>query len=106
MDVSQFAVDSPVVVAVFVIINLVFKPIIEVWIGQDNVAHDPLIRGLAVLLGVIGVFVDHGFPSVASGGAWIGLILSGILSGLSSIGLFHVSATGSTILGVTKTGTT
>ena len=100
MDLSQFAVDSLVVVAVFVCVNLVVKPLIEVWIGQTNVAHDPVIRGLAVLLGVVGVFVDHGFPGPGSGGsAWIGLVLSGILSGLSAIGLFHVASTGNLLTG-------
>ena len=91
MDPSQFAVDALVVVAVYVVVNLVAKPIAEVWLKPDAPAHDPAIRALAVALGVAGVCLDHGLPPTSSGSAWIGLVVSGILSGLSSVGLYHAA---------------
>jgi len=91
VDLSQFAIDALVVVAVYVIINLVIKPLLEVWLKPDAPAHDPAIRGLAVALGILGVFLDHGLPPSSSGAAWIGLVVSGILSGLSSVGLYHAA---------------
>lgn len=98
MDPSQFALDSLVVVAVFVIVSLVVKPILEVWVKPDATSHDPLVRGLAVLLGVVGILLDHGFPPSTDGHAWILLIIGGILSGLSAIGAFH-TLTGSVTQG-------
>jgi hypothetical protein len=89
MDLSQFALDGLVVVAVFIIISLVVKPILEIWMPPTATAHDPVIRGLAVLIGVVGILLDHGFPASTDGHSWILLIIGGILSGLSAIGAFH-----------------
>ena len=92
MDLSLFALDALVVLAIYVIVNLVVKPVAEIWLKPEMPAHDPAIRALAVGLGVAGVFLDHGLPPTSSGSAWIGLVVSGILSGLSSVGLYHAAA--------------
>jgi uncharacterized membrane protein len=94
MDLSQFAVDSLVVVAVFIIMNLIGKPLIELFLKPDAPSHDVVVRGVAVLLGVIGIYLDHGFPLTTDGHAWLLLTVGGILSGASAIGVYHVTQSG------------
>ena len=94
MDLSQFAVDSLVVVAVFILMNLIGKPLVEVWLKPDNANHDVVVRATAVVLGVIGIYLDHGFPLTTDGHAWLLLTVSGILSGASAIGVYHVTQSG------------
>jgi hypothetical protein len=95
MDLSQFAVDGLVVVAVFIIMNLIGKPLVEVFLKPDAPSHDVVVRGIAVLLGVIGIYLDHGFPATADGHALLLLTVGGILSGASAIGVYHVTQSGS-----------
>ena len=96
MDLSQFAVDSLVVAAVFILMNLLGKPLIEAFLKPDAAGHDVTVQAVAVLLGVVGVFLDHGFPATADGHSWLLLVVSGILSGASAIGVYHVTKTGTT----------
>lgn len=93
MDLSQFAVDSLVVAAVFILMNLVGKPLIEAFLKPDSPAHDVTVQAVAVLLGVAGIFLDHGFPATSDGHSWLLLVVSGILSGASAIGVYHVTKT-------------
>jgi len=96
VDLSQFAVDSLVVAAVFILMNLLGKPLIEAFLKPDAAGHDVTVQAVAVLLGVVGVFLDHGFPATADGHSWLLLVVSGILSGASAIGVYHVTKTGTT----------
>ena len=90
MDLSQFAVDGLVVVLVYALVAVVMKPLIEVWLTTTTPAHDPVIKGIAVLLAVCFVFVDHGLPSPSDGHAWILLIVSGIFTGLGALGIHQL----------------
>lgn len=101
MDLSQFAVDSLVVAAVFILMNLVGKPLIEAFLKPDAPAHDVTVQAVAVLLGVVGIFLDHGFPATSDGHSWLLLVVSGILSGASAIGVYHVTKTSTGTAGST-----
>ena len=103
MDLSQFAVDSLVVAAVFILMNLLGKPLIEAFLKPDAPAHDVAVQAVAVLLGVVGIFLDHGFPATSDGHSWLLLVVSGILSGASAIGVYHVTKTSTG--GANSTGT-
>lgn len=72
------------------LIGSIFRPIIETRLKPDNPLHDPAIRLLGVLMGIVwyaGVYVTH-----TPGWTWAGLtdqLLPGIIVGAGSIVVYH-----------------
>ena len=88
----NFVVDGTVAALVAVLIQTLFKPLLELWLKPDAPNHDTVVRALALLLGVALLAVDTliGGPWPATGNAWLLLIGSGALSGASAVGIYHL----------------
>jgi hypothetical protein len=88
----NFVVDGTVAALVAVLIQTLFKPLLEVWVQPTAPNHDTLVRALALLLGVALMAVDTliGGPWPATGNSWLLLVGSGALSGASAIGIYHL----------------
>jgi hypothetical protein len=88
----NFVVDGTVAALVAVLIQTLFKPLLEVWLKPDAPNHDTVVRALALLLGVALLAVDTliGGPWPATGNSWLLLIGSGALSGASAVGIYHL----------------
>jgi hypothetical protein len=87
-----FVVDGTVAALVAVLIQTLFKPLLELWLKSDAPNHDTVVRALALLLGVVLLAVDTliGGPWPATGNSWLLLIGSGALSGASAVGIYHL----------------
>ena len=88
----NFVVDGTVAALVAVLVQTLFKPLLELWLKPDAPNHDTVVRALALLLGVALLAVDTliGGPWPATGNAWLLLIGSGALSGASAVGIYHL----------------
>jgi hypothetical protein len=87
----NFAIDGTVAALVAILIQVILKPLIELWLKPDAPNHDTVIRAVALLLGILLLAVTTlvGGPWPATGNAWLMLLGSGAMSGLVAIGAFH-----------------
>jgi hypothetical protein len=87
----NFAIDGTVAALVAILIQVILKPLIELWLKPDAPNHDTVIRAVALLLGILLLAVTTlvGGPWPATGNAWLLLLGSGAMSGLVAIGAFH-----------------
>jgi hypothetical protein len=107
----NFVVDGTVAALVAIIVQMLAKPLIEVWLKPTAPNHDTVIRAVALLLGVVLLAVTTliGGPWPATGNAWLLLFGSGAMSGLAAIGGYHAltgSASPSPLAGTFVTGET
>jgi hypothetical protein len=87
----NFVVDGTVAALVAILVQMLLKPLIEVWLKPTAPNHDTVIRATALLLGValLAVTTLVGGPWPANGNAWLLLFGSGAMSGLVAIGGYH-----------------
>ena len=87
----DFPVIGIVAILTGLLLQFLLKPLIEVWLKPTAPNHDTVIRAVALLLGValtcLDVLIGHPWP--VDGNAWLLLIGSGAVSGLTSIGSYH-----------------
>jgi len=108
-----FVVDGTVAALVAIIIQVLLKPLLEIWLKPDAPNHDTAVRAMALLLGVLLLALDTliGGPWPVTGNAWLLLVGSGALSGVSAVGAYHIfsgsaspAVTSSVVAGEMPTG--
>lgn len=102
-----FVVDGTVAALVTIIIQVLLKPLLEIWLKPDAPNHDTAVRAMALVLGVLLLALDTliGGPWPATGNAWLLLIGSGALSGVSAVGAYHIFSGSATPADVPAGGT-
>ena len=89
MDTATIPVNDIAMVGLVAVVVQILKPLAEAsFLPPTAKVHDPLVRFLAVALGVAVVFVQHGIPS--DGGLILSLVSEGAAVGLGAIGGYHV----------------
>ena len=87
-----FVVNGTVAALVALLVQVLLKPLIELWLKPEAANHDTVIRATALLLGVALMAVDTliGGPWPVTGDAWLLLVGSGAISGAAAVGGYHI----------------
>jgi hypothetical protein len=91
MDLTQLGPHLTPVLTIAILISLV-KPFVERRIPATDALHDPLIRLLAVALGVVGMALDYLARAHPTSLGFENALGSGLIAGAGAILTYHLVA--------------
>jgi hypothetical protein len=91
MDLSQLGPNLTPVLAITILVSIA-KPFLERRVPATNPLHDPLVRLLAVALGVVGMAVHYLAHTIPTAPGLENALGSGLLAGVGAILTYHLVA--------------
>jgi hypothetical protein len=86
MDMSALPTDALIVALVATFVQAI-KPLLEKIVKPDDTAHDSIVQLIAIVLGILFIGMEKGFPTTSQ--AAIEVIGYGVGTALTAIGGYH-----------------